>query len=73
MVEDWPLHRIREAIQAQGLETLRPQEGDRTYFRPRQGIDRETNPTGHGRPVFLLGLAACGLAVLLAMGIIGGL
>jgi hypothetical protein len=27
MVEDWPLHRIQETVQAQRLESLRPQEG----------------------------------------------
>ena len=27
MVEDWPLHRIQETVQAQRLETLRPHEG----------------------------------------------
>jgi hypothetical protein len=27
MVEDWPLHRIQETVQAQWLETLRPHGG----------------------------------------------
>jgi hypothetical protein len=34
MVEDWPLHRIQETVQAQRLETLRPQEQYATRLGP---------------------------------------
>src|SRR5262249_28120972 len=34
MVEDWPLHRIQEAVQVQRCETLRPQHGSPTRLSP---------------------------------------
>jgi hypothetical protein len=34
MVEDWPLNRIQETVEAQRLETLRPQAGQPTHHGP---------------------------------------
>jgi hypothetical protein len=72
MVEDWPLDRIQEAVRAQRLETLRPQEGPPTRTGPHHGADLENRRAGRRRPAFLTWLAA-GFAAGLDAGFIGGL
>jgi hypothetical protein len=73
MVEDWPLSRIQEVVQAQGLETLGPQEGFLSHIGPQRGADRKDKRAGHRRPGLLIWPAACGFAAGLAAGIIGRL
>jgi hypothetical protein len=73
MVEDWPLHRIQEAVRAQRLETLRAQGGYPTRLGPHRGADLENKRAGLRPPGLLLWLVACGFAAGLAAGIIGGL
>jgi hypothetical protein len=71
MVEDWPLHRIQEAIQAQQLETPGPREEYPTGVGPHLGAELENKRAG--LPGFLSWLTACGLIAGLATGIIWGL
>jgi hypothetical protein len=72
MVEDWPLPRIQEAVRAQLVDTLRPQEGDPPRISLHPGADVENERDGLQRPEFLIWLAAYVFAVTLAAGVIGG-
>ena len=71
MVEDWPLHRIQEAIQAQRAEPPRYQEGDPTDPNLPRAATAGNNLTGVLWPVVLIGLAAWGVAALLSARIAG--
>ena len=73
MVEDWPLHRIQAAVQEQRLETLRPQDGCPTYPGHRRGAETGLDRLDRQATMFLIWLAAGGIAAVLAVGILGGL
>src|SRR5262249_51152447 len=71
LVEDWPLHRIQEAVQAQRLETLRAHERYPTGIGPDRGASLASQRPGCSG--LLAWLAACGLAAGIVAGLIGGL
>jgi len=64
MVEDWPLKRIQEVVQAQRLETLRPREEYARRAGPRRAADLENKRAGFTQPGFLI-MAALGLGAFL--------
>jgi hypothetical protein len=73
MIENWPLDRIQEVVHAQPRETRRSRTGYQSRLGSHQGAEPGNKRGSLRQPSFLICLAACAFAIVLAAEMSGGL